>query len=203
MRRGRPLYNRLDSPLEMINVGIVGFGRIGAEHAGWLTRAEGIRAVAAFDPTPQRRALAQIEDRSANRRARPNHGRVNRKIVFHDDRRIGANQEFRIQRRGIIAFLVHHMARDDIHSRGECHDAFVLHARRGAGRIARRKSQPGVLSRYHAAVKRVGAATNVVLLSYVDDALIGINTDPAAIPDHDDFVACLHAGFDEVLAAGG
>ena len=47
-----------------------------------------------------------------------------------------------------------------------------------------------------------GAATNVVLLSYVDDALIGINTDPAAIPDHDDFVACIRAGFDEVLATG-
>ena len=44
-----------------------------------------------------------------------------------------------------------------------------------------------------------GAATNVVLLSYLDDAFIGINADPAAITDPDDFVACLRAGFDEVL----
>jgi len=31
----------------MISVGIIGFGRIGAEHAGWLAVADGIRAVAA------------------------------------------------------------------------------------------------------------------------------------------------------------
>ncbi|HEY7090109.1 MAG TPA: Gfo/Idh/MocA family oxidoreductase [Tepidisphaeraceae bacterium] len=43
----------------MTNVGIIGFGRIGAEHAGWLSKAEGIRAFAAFDPTEQRRALAE------------------------------------------------------------------------------------------------------------------------------------------------
>ena len=48
-----------------------------------------------------------------------------------------------------------------------------------------------------------GAATNVVLLSYVDRALIGINADPAAIRDLDHFVACIRAGLDEVLAAGG
>lgn len=47
-----------------------------------------------------------------------------------------------------------------------------------------------------------GAATNVVLLSYVDRALIGINADPAAIRDPDELVSCLRAGFDEVLAAG-
>src|SRR5262245_28896531 len=43
----------------MINVGIIGYGRIGAEHAAWLSRADGIRAVAAFDPTDARRALAE------------------------------------------------------------------------------------------------------------------------------------------------
>ena len=43
----------------MISVGIIGFGRIGAEHAGWLAVADGIRAVAASDPTPARRELAE------------------------------------------------------------------------------------------------------------------------------------------------
>jgi predicted dehydrogenase len=43
----------------MISVGIIGFGRIGAEHAGWLASAKGIRAVAASDPTPARRQLAE------------------------------------------------------------------------------------------------------------------------------------------------
>jgi predicted dehydrogenase len=43
----------------MINVGIIGFGRIGAEHAAWLSKAQGTRAVAAFDPTPARRELAK------------------------------------------------------------------------------------------------------------------------------------------------
>jgi len=46
-----------------------------------------------------------------------------------------------------------------------------------------------------------GAAANVVLLSYVDQALIGINADPAAVGDPDDFVDCIRAGFDEVVAA--
>lgn len=45
-----------------------------------------------------------------------------------------------------------------------------------------------------------GAATNVVLLSYVDEALVGVNTDRAAIPDHDAFVEDLEAGFAEVLS---
>jgi predicted dehydrogenase len=40
-------------------VGIIGFGRIGREHAGWLAAAQGIRAVAAYDPTPQRRLAAE------------------------------------------------------------------------------------------------------------------------------------------------
>ena len=42
-----------------MNVGIIGYGRIGNEHAGWLASAKGIRAAATFDPTPQRRALAE------------------------------------------------------------------------------------------------------------------------------------------------
>jgi WS/DGAT/MGAT family acyltransferase len=46
-----------------------------------------------------------------------------------------------------------------------------------------------------------GAAANITLLSYVDDLNIGINTDPAAIPDHDVFVSALRDGFDEILKA--
>jgi predicted dehydrogenase len=42
-----------------LSLGIIGYGRIGHEHAGWLATAQGIRAVAAADATPQRRALAE------------------------------------------------------------------------------------------------------------------------------------------------
>src|SRR5438309_1508887 len=42
----------------LLSVGIIGFGRIGAEHAGWLASAKGIAAVATSDPTPARRELA-------------------------------------------------------------------------------------------------------------------------------------------------
>jgi predicted dehydrogenase len=42
----------------MINVGIIGYGRIGVEHSRWLARADGIRACAIDDVTPARRALA-------------------------------------------------------------------------------------------------------------------------------------------------
>jgi diacylglycerol O-acyltransferase len=45
-----------------------------------------------------------------------------------------------------------------------------------------------------------GAATNIALLSHCGTAHIGINTDPAAIPDPDTFVACLHDSFDELCA---
>jgi WS/DGAT/MGAT family acyltransferase len=46
-----------------------------------------------------------------------------------------------------------------------------------------------------------GAAANVTLLSYVDDLNLGINTDPAAVPDHDVFVSALRDGFGEILKA--
>ena len=46
-----------------------------------------------------------------------------------------------------------------------------------------------------------GAATNITLLSYLDDVLIGVNVDPAAVPDTEVFQACLREGFDEILAA--
>jgi diacylglycerol O-acyltransferase / wax synthase len=43
-----------------------------------------------------------------------------------------------------------------------------------------------------------GAAANITLLSYLDDCNIGINTDPAAVPDPDVFVDCLRDGFEEL-----
>lgn len=45
----------------------------------------------------------------------------------------------------------------------------------------------------------LGAATNVTLLSYLDEAQVGVNTDPAAIPDGDVFLSCLEDGFVDVL----
>ena len=42
-----------------VHIGIIGFGRIGAEHATWLENAEGIRAMAVADGTPARRAMAE------------------------------------------------------------------------------------------------------------------------------------------------
>jgi predicted dehydrogenase len=39
-------------------VGIIGFGRIGAEHAGWIARTDGIAPVAVADVTPARADLA-------------------------------------------------------------------------------------------------------------------------------------------------
>jgi WS/DGAT/MGAT family acyltransferase len=47
-----------------------------------------------------------------------------------------------------------------------------------------------------------GAATNITLLSYLDDLHIGINTDRAAVPDPDVLVECLEEGFAEVRKAG-
>jgi len=46
----------MNSPLR---VGIIGYGRIGHEHAAWLAAATGICAVATADATPPRKALAQ------------------------------------------------------------------------------------------------------------------------------------------------
>jgi predicted dehydrogenase len=42
----------------MSDIGIIGFGRIGAEHAGWIARA-GLGVAAVFDPTPARREIAR------------------------------------------------------------------------------------------------------------------------------------------------
>ena len=43
-----------------------------------------------------------------------------------------------------------------------------------------------------------GSAANITLLSYVDECQIGVNTDPAAIPDPDVLLACLTESFDEI-----
>src|SRR5580658_9864999 len=45
--------------MSILRVGIIGFGRIGAEHAGWLEGCANIRAVAVADVTPARREMAQ------------------------------------------------------------------------------------------------------------------------------------------------
>jgi len=43
-----------------------------------------------------------------------------------------------------------------------------------------------------------GAASNITLLSYVDDLHVAISTDPAAVPDPDVYLECLQEGFDEI-----
>ena len=45
----------------------------------------------------------------------------------------------------------------------------------------------------------IGTAVNATLLSYVDDCCIGVNIDVAAVPDPENLMADLRAGFDEVL----
>jgi diacylglycerol O-acyltransferase len=44
-----------------------------------------------------------------------------------------------------------------------------------------------------------GAALNITLLSYLDEVLITINSDPAAVPDADVLLQCIEEGFAEVL----
>jgi len=41
-----------------LHVGIVGFGRIGAEHAGWIAQTENVRVGRVCDFTPARRDVA-------------------------------------------------------------------------------------------------------------------------------------------------
>jgi WS/DGAT/MGAT family acyltransferase len=47
-----------------------------------------------------------------------------------------------------------------------------------------------------------GSAGNITLFSYVDQAHIGVATDPAAIADRDAFLADLEAGFQEIATVG-
>ena len=44
--------------METLAVGIIGFGRIGNEHANWLSQCSGVRPVAVADATPARRNMA-------------------------------------------------------------------------------------------------------------------------------------------------
>ena len=45
--------------MSLLGVGIIGFGRIGAEHAAWLAASANARAVAVADATPARQGLAR------------------------------------------------------------------------------------------------------------------------------------------------
>jgi scyllo-inositol 2-dehydrogenase (NADP+) len=45
--------------MRKVRVGIIGFGRIGNEHTGWLSRCASIAPVAVFDPTAERRTKAE------------------------------------------------------------------------------------------------------------------------------------------------
>ena len=45
--------------MSRVRVGIIGFGRIGAEHAGWLSHCRDITAVAVAESTPARQKLAR------------------------------------------------------------------------------------------------------------------------------------------------
>jgi predicted dehydrogenase len=45
--------------MDRLGIGIIGFGRIGAEHAGWLAKSDHARAVAVADATPARQQLAR------------------------------------------------------------------------------------------------------------------------------------------------
>jgi scyllo-inositol 2-dehydrogenase (NADP+) len=44
--------------MRQVGIGIIGFGRIGAEHAGWLNSCENAKVVAVADATPARQAMA-------------------------------------------------------------------------------------------------------------------------------------------------
>jgi predicted dehydrogenase len=45
--------------MQNLRIGIIGFGRIGAEHSQWLAAAENARATAVVDATPARQELAR------------------------------------------------------------------------------------------------------------------------------------------------
>ncbi len=54
------------TPPRAINIGIIGFGRIGSEHAGHLASAANCRVVAVADQTPARRELAGAAGRAVH-----------------------------------------------------------------------------------------------------------------------------------------
>jgi diacylglycerol O-acyltransferase / wax synthase len=56
------------------------------------------------------------------------------------------------------------------------------------------------VERLYAFAPPAGAAFNVALISHCDTCCIGVVIDTTAVPDPDVLLACLRAGFDEVLA---
>jgi len=48
--------------MEKLNVGIIGFGRIGAEHAGWINSCSDTQVACVFDLTQERRDLAESKN---------------------------------------------------------------------------------------------------------------------------------------------
>jgi len=55
-------------PMDRVKVGIIGYGRIGREHAGWLKECENIEPVAVADATPPRREFAKADGLVAHER---------------------------------------------------------------------------------------------------------------------------------------
>ena len=56
------------------------------------------------------------------------------------------------------------------------------------------------VERLYAFAPPAGAAVNVSLISHVDTCCIGVVTDTTAVPDAGVLLACLHEGFEELLA---
>ena len=53
---------------------------------------------------------------------------------------------------------------------------------------------------FHVFGATLGSAANVTLMSYDGTCHVGVSTDTGAVPDPDEFIACLEEGFDEVIA---
>lgn len=58
------------------------------------------------------------------------------------------------------------------------------------------------VQRLYAFAPPTGAALSVTLLSHVDTACIGIQTDDVAVPDPESMAACIVEGLDDVVASG-
>jgi len=52
--------------MQKIDVGIIGFGRIGAEHSGWIGQSQHAQVVDVYDATPARRDLAAARGFTTN-----------------------------------------------------------------------------------------------------------------------------------------
>jgi len=56
----------------------------------------------------------------------------------------------------------------------------------------------GLLEQQIAFGPMTGAATNITLLSYLGDLNLGVNTDPRAVTDRDQFIECMRDSFEEI-----